>query len=98
VEHTIWNAVLSVGVSVVGFFLKSMYDEIKRLQVLINKTREEVAKEYVTKTQLDADINRIFDRLDRLEAKIDRLVEKHAYYVKETAQFHGGCSPQPRLC
>ena len=77
-EHTIWNAVLSVSVSIVGFFLKSMYDEVKRLQVLINKTREEVAKEYVTKTQLDADINRIFDRLDRLEAKIDRLVEKHA--------------------
>ena len=77
-EHTIWNAVLSVSVSIVGFFLKSMYDEVKRLQVLINKTREEVAKEYVTKTQLDGDVNRIFDRLDRLEAKIDRLVEKHA--------------------
>jgi len=77
-EHTIWNAVLSVGVSVAGFFLKSTYDEVKRLQVLINKTREEIAKDYVTKTQLDADINRIFDRLDRLEAKIDRLVEKHA--------------------
>jgi hypothetical protein len=78
VEHTIWNAILSVGISVAGFFLKSMYDEIKRLQVLINKTREEIAKDYVTRTQLDADINRIFDRLDRLEAKIDRLVEKHA--------------------
>ena len=77
-EHTIWNAVLSVGVSVAGFFLKNMFDEVKRLQVLLNKTREEIAKEYVTKTQLDADINRIFDRLDRLEAKIDRLVEKHA--------------------
>ena len=77
-EHTIWNAVLSVGVSVVGFVLKSMYDETKRLQVLINKTREEIAKEYVTKTQLDADVNRIFDRLDRLEAKIDRLMEKHS--------------------
>jgi ABC-type antimicrobial peptide transport system permease subunit len=77
-EHTIWNAILSVSISVVGFFLKSMYDETKRLQVLVNKTREEIAKEYVTKTQLDADVNRIFDRLDRLEAKIDRLVEKHA--------------------
>jgi hypothetical protein len=77
-EHTIWNAILSVSVSIVGFFLKSMYDEVKRLQVLLNKTREEIAREYVTKTQLDADINRIFDRLDRLEAKIDRLVEKHA--------------------
>jgi hypothetical protein len=77
VEHTIWNAVLSIGVSVVGFVLKSVFDELKRLQVLINKTREEVAKEYVTKTQLDADINRIFDRLDRLESKIDRLMEQH---------------------
>jgi len=76
-EHTIWNAVLSIGVSVVGFVLKSVFDELKRLQVLINKTREEVAKEYVTKTQLDADINRIFDRLDRLESKIDRLMEQH---------------------
>jgi hypothetical protein len=77
-EHTIWNAVLSVGVSVVGFFLKSMYDEIKRLQVLVNKTREEIAREYVTKAEVHADINRVMDRLDRLEAKIDRLVEKHA--------------------
>lgn len=77
-DHTIWNAILSVGVSVVGFFLKSMYDEIKRLQVLINKTREEVAREYVTKAEVHADINRVMDRLDRLEAKIDRLVEKHA--------------------
>jgi len=76
-EHTIWNAILSVGISVAGFFIKGMLDEVKRLQVLINKTREEIAKDYVTKTQLDADINRIFDRLDRLESKIDRLMEKH---------------------
>jgi hypothetical protein len=77
-EHTIWNAVLSVGVSVIGFFLKSVYDEIQRLQVLVNKTREEVAREYVTKAEVHADINRVMDRLDRLEGKIDRLVEKHA--------------------
>jgi len=77
-EHTIWNAVLSVGVSVIGFFLKSVYDEIQRLQVLVNKTREEVAREYVTKAEVHADINRVMDRLDRLEGKIDRLMEKHA--------------------
>jgi hypothetical protein len=77
-EHTIWNAILSVGVSVIGFFLKSVYDEIQRLQVLLNKTREEIAREYVTKAEVHADINRVMDRLDRLEGKIDRLVEKHA--------------------
>ena len=76
-EHTIWNSVLSVGISVAGFFLKSMYDEVKRLQVLINKTREEIAREYVTKAEVHADINRVMDRLDRLESKIDRLMEKH---------------------
>jgi ubiquinone biosynthesis protein UbiJ len=76
-EHTIWNAVLSVGISVVGFFLKSVFDEIQRLQVLLNKTREEMAKEYVTKAEVHADINRVMDRLDRLESKIDRLMEKH---------------------
>jgi hypothetical protein len=77
VEHTIWNAILSVGISVVGFFLKSVFDEIQRLQVLLNKTREEMAKEYVTKSEVHADINRVMDRLDRLESKIDRLMEKH---------------------
>ena len=76
-EHTIWNAILSVGISVVGFFLKSVFDEIQRLQVLLNKTREEIAKEYVTKAEVHADINRVMDRLDRLESKIDRLMEKH---------------------
>jgi len=76
-EHTIWNSILSVGISVVGFFLKSVFDEIQRLQVLLNKTREEIAREYVTKAEVHADINRVMDRLDRLESKIDRLMEKH---------------------
>lgn len=76
-EPQLWNIVLSVATAAIGFIVKNLFDELKRLQVLINKTREEIAKEYVTKTQLDADINRIFDRLDRLEAKIDRLMEQH---------------------
>jgi len=77
-EVQIWNVILSVALSAVGFIVKNLFDEVKRLQILVNKTREELPKEYVTKTQLDADINRIFDRLDRLEVKLDKLVEKHA--------------------
>jgi hypothetical protein len=41
----------------------------------LNRTREEIAKEYVTKSEVHADINRVLDRLDRLDAKIDRLME-----------------------
>jgi len=77
-DTQLWNAILSVAIGAIGFIIKNLFDEIKRLQILVNKTREELPKEYVTKYQLDADINRIFDRLDRLEGKLDKLVEKHA--------------------
>ena len=77
-ETQIWNVILSIAMGATGFIIKNLFDEVKRIQILVNKTREELPKEYVTRAQLDADINRIFDRLDRLEVKIDRLVEKHA--------------------
>jgi len=78
VEPQLWNIVLSVATAAIGFIVKNLFDELKRIQILVNRTREELPKEYVTKSQLDADINRIFDRLDRLEGKLDKLVDKHA--------------------
>jgi hypothetical protein len=77
-EGQIWNVILTVAISAVGFIVKNSFDEIKRVQILLNRTREEIAKEYVTKSEVHADINRVMDRLDRLEAKIDRLVANHA--------------------
>ena len=77
-EGQVWNIILTIAVSAVGFIVKNSFDEIKRIQILLNRTREELPKEYVTRAQLDADINRVFDRLDRLETKIDKLVDKHA--------------------
>jgi predicted nuclease with TOPRIM domain len=78
VETQLWNIILSVATGAIGFIVKNLFDELKRIQILVNKTREELPKEYVTKAQLDADINRIFDRLDRLEIKLDKLMEKHS--------------------
>ena len=77
-EGQLWNVILTVAVSGVGFIVKNSFDEIKRVQILLNRTREEIAKEYVTKSEVHADINRVMDRLDRLEAKIDRLVAHNA--------------------
>jgi Tfp pilus assembly protein PilO len=77
-EGQLWNIILTVAVSGVGFIVKNSFDEIKRIQILLNRTREEIAREYVTKAEAHADINRLMDRLDRLESKIDRLMDKHA--------------------
>jgi len=84
--NTIWSAALTIIMALLGFIvkakdaeLKETKDELGRVTILLNRTREEVAKEYVTKTEVHADINRVLDRLDRLDEKLDRLMEsKHA--------------------
>ena len=75
-EMLIWNLILSGFVAIIGFFLKEKSDEVKRLTILLNKTREEVAKEYVTKSEVHNDINRVLDRIDRLENKIDMFIRE----------------------
>jgi predicted DNA-binding protein YlxM (UPF0122 family) len=75
-EMLIWNLVLSGFTAVIGFFLKEKSDEVRRLNVLLNKTREEIAKEYVTKAEVHNDINRVLDRIDRLENKIDLFIRE----------------------
>ena len=76
-DALVWNTLLTVFIGLLGWILKDKSAEINRLGILLNKTREEVAKEYVTKIEVHADINRVLDRLDRLDTKLDRLVEVH---------------------
>ena len=78
-DNTIWNIVLTTGLGLLSWVLKEKSNELNRITILLNRTREEVAKEYVTKNEVHADINRVLDRLDRLDEKLDRLMEsKHA--------------------
>lgn len=76
-ELTIWNILLSTALAGVGYILKDKSDELKRIDILLNKTREEVAKEYVTKVDVHLDINRVLDRLDRMEAKLDTFIREN---------------------
>ena len=71
----LWNSALSVFIAIIGFFLKEKFSELQRISILLNRTREEIAKEYVTKQEVHADITRVLDRLDRLDEKLDRLME-----------------------
>ena len=72
-----WNIILSLLIGVVGWVLHEKTGELKRVTILLNRTREEMAKEYVTKVEVHADINRVLDRLDRLDEKLDRLMQPH---------------------
>ena len=78
----VWNAALTLGIFIVGYVgrmkekeFDSLKDEVQRLNILLNRTREEVAKEYVTKSEVHADINRVLESIKRLDDKLERLME-----------------------
>lgn len=74
-EIMLWNTVLSLVIGLLSWILKEKSAELSRVTILLNRTREEVAKEYVTKVEVHADINRVMTRLEVLDAKLDRLIE-----------------------
>ena len=64
--------VMAIG----AWWCKTQHSELMRVTVLLNRTREEIAKEYVSVNRRQSDMDRVIDRLDRLEGKLDRLFEK----------------------
>lgn len=53
-----------------------MHDEVRRVAILLSKTREENAEKYVTKSDVHSDINRVIARLDRLDEKLDTFMKE----------------------
>lgn len=74
-EMMVWNVVLTAIVGVMGFMLKGKFDEISRLGILLNRTREEVAREHVTRKEVDDRfdkfVSHVDQRFNRLEQKLD---------------------------
>lgn len=77
----LWNLVLSFISGLFMFWLKLSSDEQKRIQILLNRTREEIAKEYVTKADVHNDINRVIHRLDKLDEKLDTVIKERKNVV-----------------
>jgi hypothetical protein len=77
-EMMVWNLVLTAIVAMLGFTLKEKFAEINRLGILLNRTREEVARDHITRSEFRADMQQLLDRFDRLERKIDNLRSSNA--------------------
>ena len=76
-EMMLWNVILTGIVMVLAALLKGKMDEMSRLSILLNRTREEVARDHITRKEVDDKIDRLITHVDqrfnRLEAKIDEL-------------------------
>jgi hypothetical protein len=69
-----WNIIITLVFAPIVHGIKTNATELKRVDILLNKTREEVAKDYVTKVELTISIDRVIDRLDKLDEKMDKLI------------------------
>tara|TARA_R100000655_G_scaffold102588_1_gene148486 strand:- start:1928 stop:2164 length:237 start_codon:yes stop_codon:yes gene_type:complete len=71
----LWSSLLTGALGFMIWWVKSQHYELARVSILLNKTREELAKEYSTKIESNASIDRVIARLDALDAKMDRILE-----------------------
>ena len=73
--NTIWSAGLSLILGAVWFFVREKFEDVKRIERLLNITREEIARDYVTQTEVQRITDHIDQRFNKLEAKIDQLIQ-----------------------
>ena len=66
----IWNVVLTLIIMPFAWAFNKMFAEVKRLQILLNKTREE----YASKEDLRDTSSRVMEALHRLEDKLDKVL------------------------
>lgn len=78
----VWNLAISIimGLTMVVYRqnsekVKSQSDELARVTILLNKTREEIARDNVTKAEVERITDHIDQRFNRLETKIDQLID-----------------------
>ena len=72
----IWNTLLSFASALLLFWVKVSHDEVKRLSILLSKTREENVEKFVAKMDMHNDMNRVILRLDRLDEKLDAFMKE----------------------
>ena len=74
-SHIIWNIILTLIVMPLAWCIRTSHDEIRRQDILLNKTREEIARDYVSKRELEQDLTRILNAIQKLSEKLDRMQE-----------------------
>ena len=73
--NTIWSGALSLIMGALWFFIRERFEDVKRLERLLNITREEIARDTATKAEVARVTDHIDPRFNKLEEKIDRLLQ-----------------------
>ena len=67
-----WNIILTLVIAPAVWAFRGLIQEVKRIDILVNKTREE----YVTRKEMRDDLTKVMDALHRVEDKLDKVLSK----------------------
>jgi len=70
----LWMTVLSLFTGLFAYVAHEKFAELARITILLNKTREEIARDNVTNAEVERITDHIDQRFDKLEARIDQLI------------------------
>ena len=74
--NTVWSTILTIIIGLIGYMMNEKFRELSRISILLNKTREEVARDNVTQAEVERITDHIDQRFNRLEEKIDQLIRQ----------------------
>lgn len=72
----LWNMLLSLAAAGIIWWVRGVTTRIESITKLVNVTREEMARYYALKEDVDKDMQKLLNRFDRLEEKLDKLFER----------------------
>ena len=72
--YLVWNVILTLVYAPLVYGIRQNSQELKRVDILLNKTKEEMSKDYVSKTDNERDMDRLLSRFDKLEEKLDQIL------------------------
>ncbi len=76
VDQNMVNTLITLGSGVFGWLIKTLWDSVRRLEKNVGDMEVLVADKYVKRDEFREDIQRIFQKLDTIETKIDRKADK----------------------
>ena len=75
-EMMVWNVLLTTFIGLLSWNLREKSAELSRITILLNRTREEIARDNVTQAEIDKIVAHIDSRFDKLNDKIDLFIRE----------------------
>jgi hypothetical protein len=76
VDQSMVNVLITLAAGGYAFILKSMWDSLKTLDHDVSKLEVSVAGEYLKREEWKSDMQRLFDKLEIIDEKLDGKADK----------------------